>query len=88
MKQADKTAISERVKKFIDTVQVETNCKVALVSPEHIPKIWDTVHRHLELMTPHSEGELQPEDFYEALTNAEMQLWIAIDDGHIIASMV
>ena len=88
MKQTDKTAISERVKKFIDTVQVETNCKVALVSPEHIPNIWDTVHRHLELMTPHSEGELQPEDFYEALTNAEMQLWIAIDDGHILASMV
>jgi len=88
VKQADKTAISERVKKFIDTVQVETNCKVALVSPENIPKIWDTVHRHLELMTPHSEGELQPEDFYEALTNAEMQLWIAINDGHIIASMV
>jgi hypothetical protein len=39
-------------------------------------------------MTPHSEGELEPEDFYEALTNAEMQLWVAVNDGDIIASMV
>ena len=46
MKQTDKTAISERVKKFIDTVRVETNCKVALVPPENIPNIWDTVRRN------------------------------------------
>ena len=33
-------------------------------------------------------AKLEPEDFYEALTNAEMQLWVALDDGDIIASMV
>ena len=84
----DRTGIRDRAKEFIGTVQAGTNCKIGLVPPEHIPNIWDTVYRHLELMTPHSEGELQPEDFYKALTNAEMQLWIAADDGNIIASMV
>ena len=86
------TGIRDRAKEFISQTplphQSGQNCKIALVSPDRIPYIWDTVHRHLELMTPHSEGELEPEDFYEALTNAEMQLWIALDDGDIIASMV
>ena len=83
--------LEERAREFIslkNPLQHGSNCKIVLVSPEHIPNIWDTVHRHLELMTPHSEGELEPEDFYEALTNAEMQLWVALDDGYIIASMV
>jgi hypothetical protein len=90
--QMEPTGIPDRAREFISQVplphQSGQNCRIALVSPEHIPKIWDTVHRHLELMTPHSEGELEPEDFYEALTNAEMQLWVALDDGDIIASMV
>jgi hypothetical protein len=88
----DQTGIRDRAREFISQTplphQSGQNCKIALVSPEHIPQIWDTVHRHLELMTPHSEGELEPEDFYEALTNAEMQLWVAVNDGDIIASMV
>ena len=88
MKQTDKTIISDRAKESIGTMQIGSDCKIALVSPEHISNIWDSVHRHLELMTPHSEGELEPEDFYELLTNAEMQLWIAVDNGELIASMV
>ena len=90
--QMERTGILEaRAREYISSTKQHlhgSNCKVVLVSPEHIPNIWDTVHRHLELMTPHSEGELEPEDFYEALTNAEMQLWVALDDGDIIASMV
>ena len=39
-------------------------------------------------MEPHSEGELAPEDFYEAITNGDMQLWTAIKDNEIMASMV
>ena len=88
MKQTDKTIISDRAKESIGTMQSGAVCKIALVSPEHISNIWDSVHRHLELMTPNSEGELEPEDFYELLTNAEMQLWIAVDNGELIASMV
>ena len=84
----DQTGIRDRAKEFIGTVLAGTSSKIALVSPDHIPHIWDSVHRHLELMTPHSEGELEPEDFYELLTNAEMQLWIAVDNGELIASMV
>ena len=36
-------------------------------------------------MEPHSEGELAPEDFYEAITNGDMQLWTAIKDNEIMA---
>ena len=88
MKQTDKTAISERVKKFIDTVQVETNCKIVLISPDDLPYIWESVQPHLEAMEPHSEGELAPEDFYEAIHNGEMQLWLAVEGKELLASMV
>ena len=39
-------------------------------------------------MTPHSEGELSPDDFYEVLANGDMQLWTAVQDNEILASMV
>ena len=39
-------------------------------------------------MEPHSEGELAPEDFYEAIHNGEMQLWLAVEGKELLASMV
>ncbi len=39
-------------------------------------------------MTPHSEGELEPEDFYIPLIEGDMQLWAALIEEEIIASMV
>lgn len=39
-------------------------------------------------MTPYTEGELLPEDFYESLTNGGMQLWVAVTENEIIAAMV
>ena len=37
---------------------------------------------------PHSEGELNPEDFYDAIYEREMQLWVAVDGDELLASMV
>jgi len=84
----DRTGIRDRAKESIGTVQAGTNCKIILVAPDDIPHIWENVHPHLEAMEPHSEGELSPEDFYESLMNKEMQLWIAIEDKELLASMV
>ena len=39
-------------------------------------------------MMPHSEGELSTDDFFTALSDGDMQLWIALEDDHILASMV
>ena len=86
--QMDQTGIRDRVKEFIGTVQAGTNYKILLVSPDDVPYIWEKIHPHLELMEPHSEGELAPEDFYEAITNGDMQLWTAIKNNEIMASMV
>ena len=61
------TAISERAKEEISSIQVGGSCKIVLISPDDIPYIWESVQPHLEAMEPHSEGELAPEDFYEAI---------------------
>ena len=74
--QMDQTGIRDRVKEFIGTAQAGTNCKIVLVVPDGLPYIWESVQPHLEAMEPHSEGELAPEDFYEAIHNGEMQLWL------------
>ena len=82
------TAISERAKEEISSIRVGKDYKIVLVSSDDVSYIWEKIHPHLELMEPHSEGELAPEDFYEAITNGDMQLWTAIKDNEIMASMV
>ena len=57
MKQTDKTAISERVKKFIDTVRVGTDCRIALVSPEDVSVVWPSILEYVEEVVSHSQGE-------------------------------
>ena len=86
--QMDQTGIRDRAKEFIGTAPVGTNCKIVLVSPDNLPYIWESVQPHLEAMEPHSEGELAPEDFYEAIHNGEMQLWLAVEGKELLASMV
>ena len=82
------TIISDRAKKEISSIRAEKDYKIVLVSSDDVPYIWEKIHPHLELMEPHSEGELAPEDFYEAITHGDMQLWTAIKDNEIMASMV
>ena len=82
------TAISDRAKEEIASIRVGKDYKIVLVSSDDVPYIWEKIHPHLESMEPHSEGALAPEDFYEAITNGDMQLWTAIKDNEIMASMV
>ena len=87
----ERTGIPDRAKEFIslkNPLQRGLNCNIVLVSPEDIPFIWETIEEQLRLMTPHSEGELEPEDFYESLMDENMQLWIASRDNEILASMI
>ena len=63
MKQANQTLISERAKETISSIKVGTNCQIGLVPPEQIPYIWEKIEEHLLRMAPHSEGELEPDDF-------------------------
>ena len=54
----------------------ETRLKAQIVQPEDIAYIWDQVAPLLERVKEHSEGEAEPDDFLEALTHGDMQLWI------------
>ena len=84
----DRIGIRDRAKEFIGTVQVGTNCNIGLVPSDQVPYIWEKVEEHLLRMAPHSEGELEPDDFFESLTDGDMQLWVAIENKDIVASMV
>ena len=90
--QMEPTGIPDRAREFISQVplphQSGQNCKIVLVSPDDVPYIWEKIHDHLVSMTPHSEGELEPDDFYEAISEGEMQLWIALEEKELLASMV
>jgi hypothetical protein len=64
------------------------SCRIGLVHPEEVERIWDKVSLQVERCVPHSEGEMSSEDFYIALVDAEMQLWIAVEEEEVIASMI
>ena len=81
--------IRERAQEFIGSMApTGPSCRIGLVHPEEVPKIWGEVLPQIERCVPHSEGEMTPEDFYIALVDAEMQLWIAVEDNEVLASMV
>jgi hypothetical protein len=87
----DRTGIRDRAKESISSKNLHphgSNCKIRLCHPTQIPEVWDTVHVHLERMSPHSEGELTSEDFYIPLAEGDMQLWLAFIESEILASMV
>lgn len=89
--QMGRTGIQDRAKESISSKNLHphgSSCEVGLVKPSHVDDVWMTVYDHLEKMYPHSEGELTPNDFYEELTSGQMQLWIAVDEGEILASMI
>ena len=60
--------------------------KAHLLSPDDVPYIWDQVAPLLATVTQHTEGEMEPDDFLEALTYGDMQLWIAAEkeDLHMV----
>ena len=84
--QTDRIGIRDRAKESIGTEQAGISCR--LIRPDHIDVIWTEVAPHIERCVPHSEGELEVEDFHQLLANGEMQLWIAVDDQEILAAMV
>ena len=87
----DQTGIRDRAREFISSTKQHLhgyNCKIVLVSPDDVPYIWDKIHDHLVSMTPHSEGELEPDAFYEAISEGAMQLWIALEEKELLASMI
>ena len=59
-----------------------------LLSPEDVPYIWEEVAPLLAKVTPHTEGELEPDDFIEPLTHGDMQLWVVVEEKKVIAALV
>ena len=51
--------------------QAGTSCRVGVVYPAEVPKIWKKVRPQIERCVPHSEGEMQPPDFYVALIDGD-----------------
>jgi len=87
----DRIGIRDRVKESISSRNLHphgSNFDIGLVSIEDIPYIWDQIESHLERAVPHSEGELEPDDFMSALADGEMQLWVALQEDIIVASMI
>ena len=62
--------------------------KAVLVTEEDIDFVWEEVESLIKNALKHSEGELQAEDLLPFLRKGEQQLWVAMEDGAIIASMV
>ena len=65
-----------------------SNCKIAMVSPDDVHVVWDNIQEYIENVIDHSAGEANVADYYEYLTEGEMQLWVAADNDNILACMV
>ena len=62
--------------------------KTHLLRPEDVPYVWEQVEPLLARITPHTEGELESDDYIEPLDSGEMQLWIATEDSKVHSAMV
>jgi len=70
------------------TDQLGRSYSVHEIAPRDINLFWQYVAPLLEKVSPHSEGELTPDDFLPFLKTGEMTLWIGVRDKTIIAAMV
>ncbi len=59
-----------------------------LIQPEDVAYLWDDVGPMLAKVTERSEGEFEPDDYLETLTQGAMQLWIATEEKNITLAMV
>ena len=50
--------------------------------------MWEEVVPLLARVVPHTEGELEPDDYIEPLTHGDMQLWVVIENKHVNAALV
>ena len=62
--------------------------KAHLIQPEDVAYLWDDVGPMLARVTERSEGEMEPDDYLEILTQGAMQLWIATEENSITLAMV
>jgi len=54
------------------------------IPSSQIPKVWDDCVDFIELGNSKSQDEMTIQDIYELLCNAEMQLWVIINDDEKI----
>ena len=59
-----------------------------LLSPEDVAYVWEDVAPLLAEVSPHTEGEVAPDDYMAPLTHGEMQLWVAIEDKKVHSAMI
>ena len=59
-----------------------------LLEPEDVAYVWEEVVPLLARVAPHTEGEMEPDDYIEPLTHGDMQLWVVIENKHVIAALV
>ena len=50
--------------------------------------MWEEVVPLLARVAPHTEGELEPDDYIEPLTHGDMQLWVGVENKHVKAALV
>tara|TARA_R110002012_G_scaffold212382_2_gene383462 strand:- start:238 stop:666 length:429 start_codon:yes stop_codon:yes gene_type:complete len=54
------------------------------IPSSQIPEVWDDCVDFIELGNSKSQDEMTTQDIYELLCNAEMQLWVIINDNEKI----
>ena len=89
--QSQEAGIRDRAREFISSTKQHrhgSNYKIILVDPEDVEHIWENVSLHLDMAMKHSEGEMSAMDFYPYLMEGQMQLWVAVVDGDVDASMI
>ncbi len=61
---------------------------VSGIKSKKIPDIWNLCKQYVEMGNNKSKEEMNIDDIYERLINAEMQLWVVFDENDDIKSVV
>ena len=62
--------------------------KVYLLDPPDVDSLWGHIEPLISKSLKHAEGELIPDDLIPHLDDGKLRVWIAVEDGEIIAAMV
>ena len=87
--QMEATGTLDRVQESIFIMAAPgQNCRAVLIPEDEIDIFWPYVEPLLKKVQPHTEGEVEPQDFIPFLKRKEMNLWVAVQGKDLLAVLI
>jgi len=78
----------QNIKQGKEFESVDDSCEIFYIPSGKVTKVWPEIYPLLDKCHRYSNGELETQDFLNMIVEGNMHLWVAVEDGVMIAAVV